>query len=240
MAAVVWPAALDTVEGRWGFRFGKPKVDRLRACLGRILKRTSPEVPLPALLAQVLSTFAVEFNRKSPAPLDLCASVLRVLARGPVAVREIPLLTGSSPEMTAIGWRLKPFVIVSTVQGRGKVASLTPAGIKAHRAYVSLLKRVEERWRERFGSTIADLKGTLAGIFEVREGGRSKLAMGMSPPPGTVRGGEIAPSLGRRALGPAARRRARDLVVQTQAFMRDPANALPHYPLWDMNRGFGP
>jgi hypothetical protein len=41
-------------------------------------------------------------------------------------------------------------------------------------------------------------------------------------------------------IGPAARQRKRDLVIQTEAFVRDPAGALPHYPLWDMNRGFGP
>jgi hypothetical protein len=27
--------------------------------------------------------------------------------------------------------------------------------------------------------------------------------------------------------------RKRDLAFQTQAFVRDPAGALPHYPLWD-------
>jgi hypothetical protein len=32
----------------------------------------------------------------------------------------------------------------------------------------------------------------------------------------------------------------RDLVNQTEAFVRDPLGTLPHYPLWDMNRGFGP
>jgi hypothetical protein len=32
----------------------------------------------------------------------------------------------------------------------------------------------------------------------------------------------------------------RDLVAQTEAFQRDPINALPYYPLWDPNRGFGP
>jgi mono/diheme cytochrome c family protein len=31
----------------------------------------------------------------------------------------------------------------------------------------------------------------------------------------------------------------RDLVAQTKAFVRDPAGTLPHYPLRDMNRGFG-
>jgi hypothetical protein len=32
----------------------------------------------------------------------------------------------------------------------------------------------------------------------------------------------------------------RDMVEQTAAFVGDPANALPYFPLWDMNRGFGP
>ncbi len=27
---------------------------------------------------------------------------------------------------------------------------------------------------------------------------------------------------------------------QTEIFLRDPANALPQYPLWDMNRRVGP
>jgi hypothetical protein len=56
----------------------------------------------------------------------------------------------------------------------------------------------------------------------------------------TARAGDMAPALGRRDLGPAARQRMRDLVAQTEAFVRDPAGALPHFPLWDMNRGFGP
>jgi hypothetical protein len=30
------------------------------------------------------------------------------------------------------------------------------------------------------------------------------------------------------------------VVAQSEAFVSDPANTLPHYPLWDMNRGFGP
>ncbi len=37
----------------------------------------------------------------------------------------------------------------------------------------------------------------------------------------------------------AARRRMRDLVAQTEMVQRHPAASLPHYPLWDMNRGFG-
>ena len=66
------------------------------------------------------------------------------------------------------------------------------------------------------------------------------LAEGLVPAAGTVRSGEQAPALGRRDVGPAARQRMRDLVAQTELFLSDPAGTLPHYPLWDMNRGFGP
>jgi hypothetical protein len=32
----------------------------------------------------------------------------------------------------------------------------------------------------------------------------------------------------------------RDLAAQTEAFVANPVGALPHYPMLDMNRGFGP
>lgn len=38
-----------------------------------------------------------------------------------------------------------------------------------------------------------------------------------------------APALGRADIGPAARQRKRDLVIQTEAFVHDPAGTLPHY-----------
>ena len=69
---------------------------------------------------------------------------------------------------------------------------------------------------------------------------RGELSDGLKPPPGTIRAGAQTPALGRVDIGPAARQRRRDLVIQTEAFVRDPAGTLPHYPLWDMNRGFGP
>jgi hypothetical protein len=65
------------------------------------------------------------------------------------------------------------------------------------------------------------------------------MSEGLAPPRGTIRSGDVGPALGRRDVGVAARNRARDLVAQSGQFARDPAGTLPHYPLWDMNRGFG-
>ena len=76
-------------------------------------------------------------------------------------------------------------------------------------------------------------------MFVPSGSGVAPLIAALTPPPGTARGGELARALGRRDTGAAARQRVRDLVAQTEAFVRDP-NTLPHYPLWDMNRGYGP
>jgi hypothetical protein len=69
---------------------------------------------------------------------------------------------------------------------------------------------------------------------------KGRVFQALVPPPGTARAGDQAPALGRRDVGTAARQRMRDLVAQTEEFVRDPVASLPHYPAWDMNRGFGP
>ena len=83
------------------------------------------------------------------------------------------------------------------------------------------------------------LRDSLQELFVSRSGARLLLAEGLIPAEGTIRAGTLAPALGRRDIGTAARQRMRDLVAQTEMFRRDPGT-LPHYPLWDINRGFGP
>jgi hypothetical protein len=121
------------------------------------------------------------------------------------------------------------------------VICLSPRGRRAQETYHRLIAEIEERWEARFGKEqISRLRESLQILFDRRSGGGTLLSEGLIPPQGTVRAGDQAPALGRRDVGAAARQRMRDLVAQTQAFVRDPAGALPHYPLWDMNRGFGP
>ena len=118
---------------------------------------------------------------------------------------------------------------------------LSPRGLKAQQAYHRLIWEIEKRWERRFGKdAIGTLRASLQGLFHRHSGGAPLLSEGLVPPRGTVRAGDQAPALGRRDVGPAARQRMRDLVAQTEAFVRDPAGILPHHPSWDMNRGFGP
>ena len=198
---------------------------------------------LPTLLSQLLLAFTIEFDRESKAPLALCANALRVLGTKPINVGEIPRLTGGSPETSGVGWQLKPYVVVerNPAGSRGKVASLTPLGLEAQQTYFRLIDKIGKHWEERFGKDeIRHLRESLQELFTRRDAKGPLLSAGLVPPPGVVRAGVQTAALGRRDVGTAARQRMRDLVTQTEAFVRDPANALPHYPLWDMNRGFGP
>jgi DNA-binding MarR family transcriptional regulator len=268
-AAQIWLPLFAAVEKRWRKRFGGDEIKLLRESLEAIAGQLTIELPqgvasvldmtkafparrthdvaaqfLPTLLSQVLLAFAIEFKRESTAPIALCANVLRVLGEEPVRISEIPRLTGGSPEATsAIGWQLAPYVAVTAdpTAKRGKVARLTPKGVEAQRNYHRAVAEIEKRWEKCYGrDKIRGLRESLEGLLSAEQGDRLLISEGLIPPPGTVRAGDTAPALGRRDVGTAAIQRARDLAAQSEEFVRDPAGTLPHYPLWDMNRGFGP
>jgi hypothetical protein len=198
---------------------------------------------LPALQSRTLLIFALEFEPQSAAPLALCANGLRVLGEKPIREKDIPLLTGGSAEVTGIGWQLKPYIVVEPDLNakRGKIVRLNARGLQAHGDYQHLLHKIEKSWELRFGrEKIHALRSSLLSLFDQGNGHHPRISEGLVSPPGVVRSGEMAPALGRRHVGAAARQRMRDLVAQTESFISDPAGTLPHYPIWDMNRGFEP
>jgi hypothetical protein len=165
------------------------------------------------------------------------------LGEKPIRIAEIPRLTGGSPETTDIGWQIKPYVVLEPDPDakRGKVVRLSPLGLRAQETYHRLNPEIEKRWQARFGAeTIRGLRDALLGLFDPENENGPLLSEGLIAPEGTARAGDQTPALGRSVVGTAALQRTRDLAAQTQAFIRDPAGTLPHYPLWDMNRGFGP
>jgi DNA-binding MarR family transcriptional regulator len=264
-AGEVWKPLSGEIEGRWRARFGDDEIASLRAGLEEIvghidreLPRGSPDaaeaypvrtaprmgpLPLPVLLSQALLAFTLEFDRQSATPLWLCASTLRVLGEQPTPASEIPRLTGSSPETSGVGWQIKPYIVVETVPhgGRGKLVRLSPLGLRAQQQYRDLIADIEKSWQDKFGrQKMHRLRDALLDLFVARVGDRLLISEGLIPQEGTIRAGKQAPALGRRAAGAPARQRMNDLVAQSKMFQRDPVAALPHYPLWDMNRGFGP
>lgn len=241
VACQIWPPLLPLIERRWEQRFGETSVNRLRRASQRILG--GEPIALPDLLRAHLDAFQREFDQASPAPLVLCANTLRVLSEAPIRLSELPRLTGGSTETSDIGWQLKPYVVVTPDPSakRGKVVALSPRGLAAQKTYHRLNADIEQRWESRFGAeAIRSLRESLTNFFEQRDNNGLLLSQGLLPPPGTIRAGDVAPALGHRNVGAAARQRMRDSAAQTKAFVDDPAAALPHFPAWDMNRGFGP
>jgi hypothetical protein len=202
------------------------------------------DIPLSALLSRVLLMFTIEFDQRSGVPITLCANTIRVLNDYTgVRLGDLPRLTGCPPEASDIGWFLKRFVVVESDPSgkRGKVAKLSPAGLKTQKAYYQLTSEIEKEWEGKFGATrVRALRSALEAILALQKDGKSVLGQGMVPPEGVIRAGSVAPALGRRDPGAAARQRGRDSVEQTKLFIADPEGSLPHYPMWDMNRGFGP
>jgi hypothetical protein len=269
-SAEIWEPLPVAIEGRWRSRFGKQEIDRLRRSLQAVVDKRAVELPqgfvggrtaewsdslpprtagdaadppLSTLLSQALQIFTIEFDREADATLELSAGVLRVLGKQPVRAGDLPHLTGGSPEKSDIGWELKRYVTVGADRSanRGKVVRLTPLGLRAQQTYLQLVVEIERRWEAKVGKAeICEIHRSLEELLNRREGDGWLVAEGLKPAPDVLRAGNQTAALGRRSVGVAARKRMRDLVVQTEDFLRDPPANLPHYPLWDMNRGFGP
>jgi DNA-binding MarR family transcriptional regulator len=250
-ARSLWQPVPDLIERRWRERFGAPELDELRASLESIESRipvalphyvpllgygfasTSGDFParelaapgtpaerfdLPALLSHALHSFALEYEARSTLSLPLGANVLRILDGSGVPVRELPARSGVSREGLAMATGFlasRGLATLETGQGapRVKIVRLTESGLRAREAYEQNLAGTEERMAARFGSDeLQRLRKALTSLVERREDGQPLLARGLEPPPGAWRGRP-------------------PYLAQTEAMLRDPAGALPHYPL---------
>ncbi len=96
---------------------------------------------------------------------------------------------------------------------RTKRVLFTAKGRRARDADRAVLASVEERWHARYGrAKIEALREGLQHVIDANDGGSSRL------------GTALMPALGGWRLQKA-------YVAQTNAFVRDPAGALPHYPM---------
>jgi methyltransferase (TIGR00027 family) len=236
-ARAVWAPLPGLIEQRWRDRFGADQVARLRDALVPLVRQLDPGLPdclpilpaglrsqvpalpsrpdpadpavlpLPALLARALLSFAIEYENEAGRSLAAGATVLRVLGEAGTRLRDLPPMAGISKE--AVSWALG----VLTRSGlaaeepdpaarRGKIARLSPAGQRAQRRYHELTAVIEQRWRDRFGAGPA---GALRTALE---------------PLATAPDGEPAPLFG--CLEPYP--------DNWRAAIRPPV-ILPHYPM---------
>jgi len=158
--------------------------------------------PLPALLARVLLSFAIDYERESGLSLAVSANLLRVLDAEGIRRRDLPVPTGISKE--AVAWVLgiltrRKLAVEEPdpAASRGKVVRLTASGLDAQRAYAAYLVTIEDRWRERFGADAISALGRALEPLATGSGGQPPpLFGGLKPypdnwrasvkPPGTL------------------------------------------------------
>jgi hypothetical protein len=185
--------------------------EKVRAARVRLAAR---ELTLPELIAKILIAFASEFDSKSMASLAVCANVLRVTPDSGVRVRDLPRLTCLASLGVADALRMAKYERLGAVGkdpsgSRAKVLMITPEARLARDNYLSMAADIEKEWRKRFGEeTVSQLRGTLEGIVQGRDGGSSPLLRGLTPYPD-----------GWRAHLP-------------------PLEGLPHYPMVSHRGGF--
>jgi methyltransferase (TIGR00027 family) len=146
-------------------------------------------LPLPALLARVLLSFAIEYESEAGQSLAAGATVLRVLGETGTRLRDLPSMAGISKE--AVSWALGVLTRVGLAAGepdpaarRGQVARLTPVGQRAQRRYYELTAAIEQRWRERFGTGPAGaLRTALEPLATAPDGEPAPLFGGLEPYP---------------------------------------------------------
>jgi methyltransferase (TIGR00027 family) len=146
-------------------------------------------LPLSALLSRVLLAFALEYEAESATSLAIGANLLRVLRADGTRLRDLPPQTGISKE--AMAWARGVLVRArlaveepDPAANRGKVARLTPAGLRAQHLYRELLGTVDERWTQRFGSdTIGALRQPLEALAMAAEGQPPPLFQALEPYP---------------------------------------------------------
>jgi methyltransferase (TIGR00027 family) len=146
-------------------------------------------LPLPALLARVLLSFAMEYERESGVSLAVSANLLRVLGTEGIRRRDLPVPAGISKE--AIAWILGILIRrklaveePDPAASRGKVVRLTARGLDAQHAYAECLATTEDRWQERFGAdAITDLRKALEPLATGSDGQPPPLFGGLEPYP---------------------------------------------------------
>jgi DNA-binding MarR family transcriptional regulator len=147
------------------------------------------ELALPELLAKILVALASEFDAESVAPLAVCANVLRVTPDAGIRVRDFARLTGLAPVGVADAVRPLARAHLGAVRsdpsgGRSRILTITPQARLARDSYVSLLSRIENDWKNRFGEdTVHRLRTTLDAIVRGRDGAPSPLLRGLTPYP---------------------------------------------------------
>jgi hypothetical protein len=231
-AEAIWRPLPAEVERRWRKRFGDDAIDQLRASLPAIAREVEAPLPdfmpighigapddtlrrgehereadadlsLVSLLARVLMQWTLDHERGHRSALAVWSDLVRVLDTDtPVAVRQLPQLTGVSKEaialMTGSLQRAECVILQpSSTSGRGRQVRLTAdRGAAALAAGRRRLGDTHREWEARYGAdVVAEVSSALVSIVGDGTRAGSPLYAGLTPPPESWRAQVKPPQL---------------------------------------------
>ncbi|MCY3840331.1 MAG: hypothetical protein OXH09_17065 [Gammaproteobacteria bacterium] len=128
---------------------------------------TAADLPMPALLSQVLAAFAIDYERERLGHLSVVSNFLRFVGDEGVTLERAQALGGVSGNGKTLHERhLDVVVEPGRPSDKRRRVYLTPKGRRMRDAYPHLVTEIEEGWREEYGDAVARMRSALNEMNE--------------------------------------------------------------------------
>jgi len=128
---------------------------------------TAADLPMPALLSQVLAAFAIDYERERLGHLSVVSNFLRLVGDEGVTLERAQALGGVSGNGKTLHERhLDVVVEPGRARDKGRRVYLTPKGRRMRDAYPHLVTEIEQKWCEEYGDAVAAMRSRLNAMDE--------------------------------------------------------------------------
>lgn len=128
---------------------------------------TAADLPMPALLSQVLAAFAIDYERERLGHLSVVSNFLRLVGDEGVTLGRAQALGGVSGNGKTLHERhLDVVVEPGRTHDKGRRVYLTPKSRRMRDAYPHLVTEIEQRWCEEYGDPVGAMRSALNAMGE--------------------------------------------------------------------------
>ena len=125
------------------------------------------DLPLPALLSQVLAAFAIDYERERLGHLQAVSNFLRFVGDDGVTLQRAQALGGVSGNGKTLHERhLDVVVEPGRARDKNRRVYLTPKSRRMRDAYPHLVAEVEQKWGEEYGDAVPAMRSALVAMNE--------------------------------------------------------------------------
>lgn len=125
------------------------------------------DLPMPALLSQVLAAFAIDYERERLGDLQTVSNFLRFVGDDGVTLERAQALGGVSGNGKTLHERhLDVVVEAGRARDKDRRVYLTPKSRRMRDAYPHLVTEIEQRWCEEYGDAVPAMRSALQAMNE--------------------------------------------------------------------------